>query len=95
MSHLDRITHLRQCLDAALDPVRLEIDDESAHHLGHAGAASGGGHYTVTIVSERFRGLTPIARHRAVYAALGGLVGSDIHAISIKALTPDEERTSG
>ncbi|MFH0352338.1 MAG: BolA/IbaG family iron-sulfur metabolism protein [Chromatiales bacterium] len=56
------ITRVRQCLDAALDPVRLEIDDESAHHLGHAGAASGGGHYTVTIVSERFRGRAMIAR---------------------------------
>jgi hypothetical protein len=61
---------VRQCLDAALDPVRLEIDDESAHHLGHAGAASAGGHYMVTIVSERFRdcaliALDPTDRDRA------------------------------
>ncbi|MFH0342452.1 MAG: BolA/IbaG family iron-sulfur metabolism protein [Chromatiales bacterium] len=42
--------------------LQLEIDDESAHHLGHAGAASGGGHYTVTIVSERFRDRAIIAR---------------------------------
>jgi stress-induced morphogen len=56
------ITRVRQCLDAALDPVRLEFDDESAHHHGYAGAASGGGHYMVTIGSERFRGLAMIAR---------------------------------
>ncbi|MDQ3564570.1 MAG: BolA family transcriptional regulator [Pseudomonadota bacterium] len=59
----------RQSLDAALDPVRLEIDDESAHHIGHAGAATGGGHYTVTIVSERFRGRAMIARSSIMVAA--------------------------
>ncbi|MCS6787069.1 MAG: BolA family transcriptional regulator [Thiobacillaceae bacterium] len=75
---------------ATLEPQMVRIDDESALHAGHAGARSGGGHYHLTIVSHRFAGLDALARHRLVYAALGGLMGSRIHALSIRALAPDE-----
>lgn len=68
----------------------LEIEDESAQHAGHAGAKSGGGHYRMTVVSPRFAGLDAVARHRVVYQALGDLMGTRIHALSINAFTPEE-----
>ncbi|MFZ5556916.1 MAG: BolA family protein [Pseudomonadota bacterium] len=73
-----------------LDPESLEILDESALHAGHEGAKSGGGHYHVTIVSPKFAGQSAMARHRMVYGALSGLMPREIHALSIKALAPDE-----
>ena len=73
-----------------LAPVVLELTDESGQHVGHAGAASGGGHYRLTIVSPRFAGVNRIARHRMVYAALGPLMQGPIHALAIQAFTPDE-----
>jgi BolA protein len=72
-----------------LAPERLQIDDDSAKHAGHAGAA-GGGHYRLLIVSQQFAGKSPIARHRMVYDLLGDLMQQGIHALSIKAYTPDE-----
>jgi BolA protein len=75
---------------AALNPGEIELIDESHKHVGHAGARDGRGHYALRIVSEEFRGATPIARHRKVYAALGELMQTDIHALSIAALAPDE-----
>ena len=71
-------------------PESLELEDESALHAGHAGAKSGGGHYRMTIVSKQFAGLDSVARHRVVYQALGKLMGSRIHALSITAFTPEE-----
>ncbi|HEY9102586.1 BolA family protein [Chitinimonas sp.] len=75
---------------ASLDPVLLDLRDDSSKHAGHAGAASGGGHYLLKIVSERFSGLTPVARHRLVYEALGEMMRRDIHALAIDARTPGE-----
>ncbi len=75
---------------APLAPVHLDIADDSAHHAGHEGAKGGGGHYTLTIVSERFAGESTLGRHRAIYAALGDLIPQRIHALSIRAYTPDE-----
>lgn len=75
---------------ASLVPDQLEITDESAAHAGHAGAASGGGHFHLVIVSNRFAGHNAVGRHRLVYQALGDLMGSRIHALSITALAPDE-----
>ncbi|MCX7897881.1 MAG: BolA family transcriptional regulator [Rhodocyclaceae bacterium] len=80
--------HLRVKL-AVLSPVRLDIRDDSAQHVGHAGSREGG-HYAVTIVSERFRGLTTLARHRLVYDAIGDLSACGIHALAIVARTPEE-----
>ena len=72
------------------NPRSLELVDESAHHIGHEGASGGGGHYSLTIVSERFAGMTQVERHRQVYRALGALMHKEIHALAIRALTPDE-----
>jgi BolA family transcriptional regulator, general stress-responsive regulator len=85
-----RVGAIRAALEAALAPLSLEIEDESHRHAGHAGAADGRGHFRVDVVSEAFAGLGPIARHRAVYAALGDLMTTDIHALSIRARTPAE-----
>jgi len=75
---------------AALEPETCNLEDESAQHAGHAGAASGGGHFRVTIVSSKFRNLSTLARHRLVYETLGELMQREIHALSITALTPEE-----
>ena len=75
---------------ATLDPVRIEVIDDSARHAGHAGARSGGGHYILTIVSPRFAGLRTMERHRLVYDALGPLMKREIHALGITALAPEE-----
>ncbi len=75
---------------AALKPVTLDLRDESEQHAGHAGAASGGGHWQLTIVSEAFRGKTAVARHRMVYEALGDLMKRDIHALKIEAFAPEQ-----
>ncbi len=77
-------------LREALAPTVLAVRDDSALHAGHAGAASGGGHYHVTIVSERFAGHTRVARHRMVYDALRGLFPSQIHALAVTAFTDQE-----
>jgi BolA protein len=75
---------------AALEPQSVELLDESGRHLGHAGAAAGGSHFRLVIVSPRFAGLGTLARHRMVYAALGKLMHREIHALAIRALAPDE-----
>ncbi len=75
---------------ASLEPVRLELRDESGQHVGHGGwRPSGGSHWQLTIVSEAFRGQSVVARHRMVYEALGDLMKRDIHALKIEALPPD------
>jgi len=75
---------------ATLDPVQIELYDESREHIGHASARDGGGHYQLTIVSERFVGHSPLARHRMVYQAIGDLMPARVHALSISAYTPEE-----
>ena len=87
---MDRVEAIRKRLEAALSPVRLEIRDDSARHVGHAGAASGGGHFAVLIVAEKFNGLNMVQRHRAVYMAVEDMMPAEIHALSISALTPEE-----
>jgi BolA protein len=84
-----RLERLRRAL-AKLAPTELDIADESHLHAGHAGAQAGHGHYRVRVVSERFAGLPTLARHREVYAALGMLMQTDIHALSLETLTPAE-----
>lgn len=78
-----RLDRLRERL-LALEPSELELRDDSALHAGHAGAREGG-HFHVRIVSSQFVGLSPLARHRLVYAAVGDLMGRDVHALSIDA----------
>ncbi len=89
MSRLERI---RSALETALQPESLEVLDDSHKHAGHEGARDGRGHFTVRIVSQAFAGKLPLARHRAVYAALGDMMQTDIHALAIEARTPDEAR---
>jgi BolA family transcriptional regulator, general stress-responsive regulator len=85
-----RLARIRQVLTAHLAPVRLEIRDDSAAHAGHAGAREGG-HFSVLVVSDRFAGRTRMQRHQAVYAAVSDLMRTDIHALRIQAMTPQEE----
>ena len=75
---------------AVLSPQDLDIVDESHKHAGHAGAADGRGHFDVLIVADAFRGKKLLERHRMVYAAVGDAMQTDVHALSIRALTPDE-----
>jgi len=78
---------------AALEPVSLELVDESAQHAGHAGAAPGGEtHWRLSIVSARFTGQPTVARHRMIYRALGGLMQNPIHALAITARAPAEQK---
>ena len=87
---MTRAERIQAALADAFAPRSLEVVDDSARHAGHAGARDGRGHFNVEIVSEAFAGLAPIARHRAVYAALGEMMTTDIHALSIRARTPGE-----
>jgi BolA protein len=87
---VSRVERIRAALEAAFAPTRLEVEDDSHRHAGHAGARDGRGHFNVRIVSTAFAGKPPLARHRAVYAALGGMMQTDIHALSIEARTPAE-----
>ena len=79
---------------APLAPAVIEITDDSAQHAGHAGAAAGGGHFSLLIVSEAFSGLPRLARHQRVLQEVADLVPHPIHALSIRALTPEEFPTS-
>lgn len=85
-----RVERIRELLQQALAPALLEVVDDSRRHAGHAGARDGRGHFNVSIVSDAFAGLRPLARHRAVYAALGAMMETDIHALAIQARTPAE-----
>ena len=87
---MTRIDRIRAALQAALQPTALEVVDDSHKHAGHEGARDGHGHFTVRVVSPAFAGKAPLARHRAVYAALGEMMQTDIHALAIEARTPDE-----
>jgi BolA protein len=75
---------------SVLQPVLIEIVDDSHLHAGHAGARDGGGHYQLRIVSAHFIGKSVVERHRMVYSALGELLKREIHAINVKACTPEE-----
>ena len=83
-----RIARMQELLSQAFSPTALEVIDDSHRHVGHAGARDGRGHFTVRISSDAFAGLSPLARHRAIYAALGAMMDSDIHALSIQASAP-------
>ena len=87
---MSRVERIRDALQAALQPSSLEVLDDSHKHAGHEGARDGRGHFTVRIISDAFIGKAPLARHRAVYAALGEMMQTDIHALAIEARTPDE-----
>ena len=81
---------IEQILRHRLEALDITVEDESALHAGHAGAASGGGHYRVRIVSPLFSGKNRVQRHRLVYAALADEMGGAIHALALTTLTPDD-----
>lgn len=87
---VDRVSRIETSLGEALAPQHIEVIDESAPHTGHAGAAEGGGHFRVLIVSDRFRAHDLVTRQRMVYAALGEAMKSEIHALALRTLTPEE-----
>lgn len=85
----DIAARIRAAIEHQLSPVKIVVDDESAMHVGHAGSREGG-HFRVHVVSERFRGLNSLARHRMVYQAVAELMGQGIHALAVDARTSDE-----
>ena len=87
METSDRQSRITTTLRECLEPVHIEVVDESHLHVGHAGAKSGAGHYRVIIVSDRFEGMSRIERQRLVYGALSEEMGPDIHALSMKTFT--------
>ena len=86
----ERIKLFKLDLKQAFTVLKLHIEDESHLHAGHAGAASGGGHFRLTIVAPEFESLSSVARHRAIYAALNRHIPKEIHALTISALSPKE-----
>jgi BolA protein len=85
-----RLERIRTRIESALAPAALDVGDDSALHVGHAGAASGGGHYRVKIVSDQFEGLRLVMRHRLVYDSVRDMMNTEIHALAITALAPSE-----
>ena len=88
----ERRSHIEAALRERLTASHVEVEDESHLHAGHAGARSGGGHFRALIVCEGFRGKGTLERQRLVYAALADEMKSDIHALSMRTLAPDEWR---
>ena len=88
-------TRIERVLRERLQPVFLELRDDSAKHVGHPGATSGGGHYHLVIVSPSFEGLDRLAQHRLVHDALGAMIGSEIHALGMTTYAPTEWNGAG
>jgi BolA protein len=89
-----RAQTIEQLLRETLDAAHVEVVDDSARHAGHSGAAGGGGHFNVLVVSPQFVGLSRVEAHRLVYRALVSLMASDIHALEIRTLTPEDWEAS-
>jgi BolA protein len=90
----DRVAQIRSRLETELEPDELDVIDDSHRHAGHAGARDGRGHFQVRILSRAFAGKRTIERHRMVYAALGSLMQTDIHALGLEALSPEDTKSS-
>jgi BolA protein len=75
---------------AQLNPLELQVEDESSRHVGHPGAARGGGHFRLRVVSAAFDGLSRLQRHRLVYDCLDILMPREIHALAMTLLSPEE-----
>ena len=85
-----RVQQIEAKLRVALEPESLDIIDDSHKHAGHAGSKGGAGHFDLTIVSEKFSGMNTVGRHRLIYDVLSDMMPTEIHALSIKAFSPDE-----
>ncbi len=86
MDNQQRIAAMTDCITASLQPSSLEIIDDSASHAGHAGAKTGKGHFILKIKSDAFEDKSILEQHRMIYAALGDLMTTDIHALTIQVL---------
>ena len=86
----ERAQQIEAKLRATLEPESLDIIDDSHKHAGHAGSKGGAGHFDLTIVSEKFSGMNTVGRHRLIYDALSDMMPAEIHALSIKAFSPEE-----
>lgn len=86
MTNEQRIDAIKKRLQV-LDPLTLQVIDDSHKHVGHEGAKNGAGHFTLEILSQQFEGKTAVACHRLIYDAIGNLMGPEIHALAIKLLT--------
>lgn len=93
MDPSDRAQAIEEALRDKLGAQHVEVIDQSALHADHLGAQGGGGHFQLVVVSEQFRGLSPVAAQRLVYGALGRLMEEEIHAISMRTITPEEWAT--
>ena len=91
---MNRPERIQSLLTAGLAPVECVVDDESHLHAGHAGAASGGGHYRLRVISTRFEGVNKVGRHRLVYDCLREMMQKDIHALAMTLLTPSEAQAA-
>ncbi|MEJ2652262.1 MAG: BolA family transcriptional regulator [Gammaproteobacteria bacterium] len=94
MTQTERMLRIRERLTAKLQPLQLEIVDDSHSHAGHAGARGGAGHFTIHIVAQGFADKTLIERHRMIYDLLQDMMHSEIHALSIQARSPSELQAS-
>ncbi len=92
---VNRRARIEAELRERLDAIHVEVIDESQLHAGHAGARDGGGHFRAVVVSAQFDGKNPIERQRLVYRALEGVMGAEIHALSMKTLTPAQWTAAG
>jgi BolA protein len=90
----ERVALIRSRLEAAFEPDELDVVDDSRRHAGHAGAKDGRGHFNVRIRSQRFAGKRTVERHRMIYAALGSLMQTDIHALGLVALSPEDPEST-
>ncbi len=86
-----RLSRIQSRLESAFAPAKVSVRDDSTKHAGHPGARSGAGHFAVRIESEAFTGRNTLQRHRMVYEALADMMPSDIHALIIDAISPDDE----
>ena len=86
-----RLSRIQTRLESAFTPAQVSVRDDSAKHAGHPGVRSGAGHFAVHIESEAFAGRSTLQRHRMVYEALAEMMPSDIHALIIEAISPDDE----
>ena len=92
---MSRVARIRGLLEIAFSPLHLVVNDDSHQHAGHEGARDGRGHFSVEIVSSAFAGKPSLARHRAIYSALGDMMTTDIHALSMQAFAPGEQASGG
>ncbi|MCP5091156.1 MAG: BolA family transcriptional regulator [Gammaproteobacteria bacterium] len=90
----DLVQVIEAKLTEALSPLSLQVKDQSHLHAGHEGAKQGGGHFHVRIVSKAFEGCRPLQRHRMIFSALASMMETEIHALRIDAITPEESQTS-